>query len=437
MHQLSSTSKEKIFIFVLVLSLLLLLFFSQPFSINWFSYDEARYYIMGVSWLLWMWIMTRQVILWIRPMFAWFTKDFFRINGLHKRLWIGTLMSLIFHPIASVISYGTSWLYVFSLDFSDAIEGWISIWKISFDLILIVLITSILSRKLLSYRSRHRVHLLSYPAFIWVWFHGRYTGTMIAELPLVRWYWLLIWWVLLVAMAVRIAYQYGYLKIPTTVLAHTSKTKEIYELELSLPDAIDYTEWQFMYMQIRPGGESHPFTILSYDKNTSVVKIAYKVYGKFTTELATINAWDQITLDGPYWVFMQEIETIQSPIVCIAAWIWITPFYDIIHNYSMTKDIKLLYLNKTKKDIVYETELESHLDQDCVHILSRESHANKSNQITNTRITPDIIKKTLWVSLWSAHFYLCGGGAVIKEVTKMLLWLWVPPDKIDFEPFTM
>jgi len=364
---------------------------------------------MGISWLLWMVIMTRQVILWIRPMFNRVTDDFFRINWIHKRLGIWTMMALIFHPIASVISYGTSWVYIFSLDFSDVTEWWISVWKIAFDLILIVLVTSVVSRKLLSYRSRHRIHLLSYPAFIWVWLHARFTGTMIQSIPAVSWYWIWIWAVLIIAMIIRIAYQYWFLKIKSTLSSQIQIASEIYELELSLPKWIPYIEGQFLYLQTEVWWESHPFTILLYDKEKKIVKIAYKVYWKFTSELSKLQSWSHVYLDGPYWVFMNHIQNIDVPIVCIAAWIWITPFYDIICNHSETKDIRLLYLNKTEQDIVYEDELQWHLQNDqCTHILSREIHSSKQNYISNTRITPDIIKANIWEHLLTAKYFLCG-----------------------------
>lgn len=119
--------------------------------------------------------MTRQGILGIRPAFNRFSTDFFQINYRHKRLGIGTLMALIFHPVATVLAYGTSWLYVFALDFSSGFEGRVSLGKIAFDLTLIILVTSILSRKIMSFRSRHWIHLLSYPTFLAIWLHAWYT----------------------------------------------------------------------------------------------------------------------------------------------------------------------------------------------------------------------------------------------------------------------
>jgi len=430
-------NKKKIFLASIIWSVLLIVLFSKPRLVNWLDYGEARYYIMWASWLIWMIIMTWQVILWIRPMFNWFTKDFFWINWLHKRLGIWTLMALIFHPIASVISYGTSWLYIFSLDFSNFTEWRISIWKIAFDLILIVLATSIISRKFLSYRKWHWIHFLSYPAFIWVRFHGRFTWTMMSELPLVRWYWIVIWIILIIAIATRLAYQFWFLKLKSKILSHIQKTKDIFELQILLPKDIPYSEGQFVYLQDKIWWESHPFTILSYDKDTKMLRIAYKVYGKFTQWLSQTQEWTLLYIDWPYWIFMEDIPSQSQPIVCIAAWIWITPFYQIISNYSTTKDIKLLYLNKRKSDAVYEDELEQYLHEDCIHILSRETQSYRKNEITNTRISSHILQEQLWELLQTANFYLCWWWAVITSITQMLVDLWVDRKRIDYEPFTM
>ena len=434
---MTEKTRKRIFSLILLWSILFMLTITQPHIVDWFDYDQAWYYIMWASWLIWMVIMTWQVILWIRPMFNWFTKDFFWINWLHKWLWIWTLMALIFHPIASVISYGMTWVYAFSLDFSNATEGRISIWKIAFDLIMIVLVTSIISRKLISYRKRHWIHLLSYPAFIWVWFHGWYTWTMITEIPAVRRYRIVLWVTLIIAIAVRLAYQFWYLKLKWSILSHIQKTKDIFEINILLPKKIPYTEWQFVYIQDKAWGESHPFTVLAYDEEKNILRIAYKVYGKFTQSLSQIKEWWTLYIDWPYWIFMEDVPVQSSPIVCIAAWIGITPFYQIISNYAATKDIKLLYLNKHKSDAVYDNELESHLQNHCIHILSREQQSKEVNEIANTRISSVILKEQLWDRLNTANFYLCWWWAVIKSITTMLIELWVDRDRIDYEPFTM
>lgn len=103
----------------------------------------------------------------------------------------------------------------------------------------------------MTFRTRHWIHLLSYPAFIAVWLHAWFTGSMIYKLPMVKYYWIVIGVVLAVATIVRIAYQFGYLKIKAQVIAHIPQTKDIYEISFQLPYHINYIPGQFAYLQMK------------------------------------------------------------------------------------------------------------------------------------------------------------------------------------------
>ena len=233
----------------MIVSVLLMIVLSQPWIVDRSSYDEARAYTMGISGLLAMIVITRQVILGIRPAYTRWIKDFFRVNRLHKRLGIATLAMMLLHPIATVISYGTSRIYAISLDFSSSFETRVTVGKIAFDMILVILATSILSRKILSFRKRYRIHLRSYPTYIALWLHARFTGTMIAQLPVLRGYWIVIGIILATIIAIRIAYQFGFLKIKTKILDHRMISSDVAEISLQIPRAIDYQMGQFVYIQ--------------------------------------------------------------------------------------------------------------------------------------------------------------------------------------------
>lgn len=259
-------------------------------------------------------------------------------------------------------------------DFSSSFETWVSIGKIAFDLIMAVLITSILSRRIVSFRVWRWVHLLVYPAFVMVWLHALQSGFMLSTNSLVYGYWIVIGVVLGVSMIVRLAYQFGWLKQKATILSHTLQTDDVYELTLQLTRAIDYTAGQFMYMQYPRGGESHPFTVLSYDNETQVMRVAYKAQGKRTKSVARLvgTSGQFLYLDGPYGRFTSDIITSDRPVVCIAAGIGITPFYELAEQYAGSRDIKLLYLNRTGDDTPYKSDFDTLMGNDVIHILSRQ-----------------------------------------------------------------
>lgn len=195
-------------------------------------------------------VIVRQVLLGIRPFSSGRVKDFFWINNIHKWLGIATLAMILFHPIATVVAYATSRIYAFSFDFSSGFELWVTFGKIAFDLIIIVLFSSILSRKILSFRSRYRMHLLSYPAYFAIWLHGYYTGSMILNNPIVRWYWVLLGVALMVVTIVRIAYQFGFLKYKAQIIQHIQLTEDMYEISFVIPGKLSYKPGQFVYLQM-------------------------------------------------------------------------------------------------------------------------------------------------------------------------------------------
>ncbi|USN56830.1 MAG: hypothetical protein H6766_07675 [Candidatus Peribacteria bacterium] len=206
-----------------------------------------------------------------------------------------------------------------------------------------------------------------------------------------------------------------------------------------MPCAVDYTAGQFMYVQYPRGGESHPFTVLSYDNERQVMRIAYKAQGKRTKSLARLSgtSGQYMYVDGPYGRFTSDIVTSDRPVVCIAAGIGITPFYELVEQYVGSRDMKLLYMNRTSDTTPYKHDFDEQLADDCIHILSREREQTQENEIIGTRLTPAIIREQVGDWLPCAQFYICGSSSVIASVCDMLASLGVQQSYIDYEPFDM
>lgn len=220
--------------------------------------------------------------------------------------------------MAAVVAYGVSWGYVFWPEQFSLFEVRVSFGRVVLVLTLVILITSMLSRKILSFRKWHRLHLLAYPVMIVSWIHAFKAGTLINSYqPLYR-YWIVIGISILFIMFARIAYRLGFLKLRSKVISHMSISSDVNELTVQLPRAVTYQHGQFAYLQFKRAGEAHPFTILSYDEQSRIMKIAYKVIGAFTKELnAKKNLISEVYIDGPYGNFTSEVDA-QAPIVCIA-----------------------------------------------------------------------------------------------------------------------
>lgn len=426
-------NRKKILVWSILLSIILFIIISKPWLLDG-AYSSARSYAMGLCGHIAMVIIIWQVILGIRPLSSAWLGDFFWVNNLHKWLWVATLSLIIMHPVFVVISYATNWLYAVVWDFSSSFETWVTLGKIACNGILAILLSSILSRKILSFRSWYRLHLLSYPIYVWLWLHGRYTGTMIMNNQIIHRYRLGLGIFLVMATVVRIAYQFGYLKHKAKLLGHRQLTPDIFELRFELDKNIQYIPGQFIYLQMNQWGESHPFTVLSYEN--SIITITYKVFWRYTKVLSQCSPMSHpvMYIDGPYGIFTQNIAN-KSKIVCIAWWIGVTPFIQLIKDYPK-KDISILMLNKYRSDIIYHEHVASYANK-YMHILSREQWAAYENEIIWRRLDIDTLRSFIGTECLDTYFYLCWWGSVIINVTNMLISLGVPESNMQREPFEM
>jgi len=194
----------------IVWSMLLMILFTQPWMVDLSDYTLSRSWVMWVSWLVWMLVIIWQILLGIRV--RGFVKyfDAWWLNKVHRYLWVWTLIALIFHPLAAMIAYGTTAMNVFVYNFESVYAWWVSVWKIAFDCLLIVWLLFLVSRKIMTYRWKNWLHLSLYPIALAVWWHAWFTWSMIAELPLVRWYWLVLGGVLVVSSTIKIVYEIYY-----------------------------------------------------------------------------------------------------------------------------------------------------------------------------------------------------------------------------------
>jgi ferredoxin-NADP reductase len=118
--------------------------------------------------------------------------------------------------------------------------------------------------------------------------------------------------------------------------------------------------------------------------------------------------------------------------VFIAGGAGITPFISIFRNLKANNKIgknMLLFANKTKADIILESELTALLGDAFVNILSDEQVDNFSFG----RVTEEFLKNH--VTDFSQQFYICGPPLMIKDVEQQLINLGVDQNNITKEIF--
>lgn len=187
--------------------------------------------------------------------------------------------------------------------------------------------------------------------------------------------------------------------------------------------AIDKPEWT---------EKKHPFTFTSLN-NDLVLEFTIKGYKVsehpshegMTEKLHTLNPGDYLLIDDPWGTIKYKGKG-----VFLAAGAGVTPFIAIIRQLAKDNEIdghKLLFSNKTAKDVIAEKEFRQYFGNNAVFTLSREEKYGYEQG----RIDENIFKKH--ISNFDQHFYVCGPGKFVVSMKQILEKFGAKTDSIVFE----
>jgi ferredoxin-NADP reductase len=115
----------------------------------------------------------------------------------------------------------------------------------------------------------------------------------------------------------------------------------------------------------------------------------------------------------------------------IAGGAGITPFIAILRDLKKKNEIegnRLIFANKTSRDIILENELKELLEEEFINILSEE----KTKDYQYGFINEDFLRSK--ITDYNQKYYLCGPPAMMESVLKQLAQLGVPKESIMMEP---
>jgi ferredoxin-NADP reductase len=115
----------------------------------------------------------------------------------------------------------------------------------------------------------------------------------------------------------------------------------------------------------------------------------------------------------------------------IAGGAGITPFISILRDLKNKNEIegnRLIFANKTSKDIILEKEFRDLLGEGLINILSEE----KTKDYQHGFINEDFLRSK--ITDYNQRFYLCGPPAMIESVLVQLAHLGVSKASIIMEP---
>ncbi len=198
------------------------------------------------------------------------------------------------------------------------------------------------------------------------------------------------------------------------------------------PDGFTFKPGQATSIAIDRKGweeEARPFTFASLPEDDFfefVIK-TYPEHDGTTDKLLDVEEGERLILSGVYGTIDYKGEG-----VFIAGGSGVTPFLSILrdlHRNGRTGSNKLIFANKTEKDIILKGELEEMLGENFVNILSEE----KTVDYAHGFVTGEFLKKE--VGDINGYFYLCGPPVMMNKVEGYLFDLGVDKDQIVKETF--
>lgn len=184
------------------------------------------------------------------------------------------------------------------------------------------------------------------------------------------------------------------------------------EISINLP------EWKH---QLRP----FTFTSLKSSKKLEFIIKIYRDHNGVTNKLESINAGDELILHDVFGAIQYEKRG-----VFIAAGTGITPFLAIFRELEKTKKLKgnkLIYVNKTKEDIILGSELFKMFKNNFLNVLTRENTVGFiGKRIDRNFLIANVID-------FSQHFYVCGPDLFVKDILKILTDLGADSDSLISE----
>ena len=213
------------------------------------------------------------------------------------------------------------------------------------------------------------------------------------------------------------------------VLETFSVTHDVKGFKVEKPKGYSFTPGQATELSINKEewkDEGRPFTFTNLPEE-EILEFIIKIYPSHkgvTNKLKDIKENDEVILHDVFGDI-----SYQGKGVFIAGGAGITPFISILRQLNKDNRLggnKLIFANKTKKDIICEQELKSFLGNSFINILEEEKKGYHQG-----RITQDFLKEQ--IDDLTDKFYICGPPPMMDNVVKNLKNLNVSESNIIYD----
>jgi 3-phenylpropionate/trans-cinnamate dioxygenase ferredoxin reductase subunit len=391
-------------------------------------YASAVAGYVGILLLLWMYILGS------RTVSKYLTSDYSKTLRVHN--WLGKYGTLLIfaHPMLVTISYGESFFYGLIPNLSSTFNTYVTFGRIAIYVIGVIWLTSFILRSKLKYRPWKYIHLLSYAVIPFALLHIPMTGSSYAASLITRIYFIIIVLGFAVFTLIRSYSWLGFDKQSYNVISNQQINKRVFVIRLkpvNFGNRITLKDGQYIYIKTGIIGESHPFSVVDYNKQSGVISVAYKVYGKFTDKLSHIEVGRKLLMSGPFGDFMNNLDD-KSTNVFIAGGIGITPFISPVFKSSDNKWV--FYFNHDPETAMFVSDIQKIIGERLVPLYSVVAGKIMFNRETQDKILINSLTTNL-VEPNNCKYYLCGPGQQIKAFENALLEFGIPKSSIDSESF--
>ena len=209
-------------------------------------------------------------------------------------------------------------------------------------------------------------------------------------------------------------------------------THDVKQFEFEKPEGYSFEPGQATEVSIDKEGwrdEKRPFTFTSLNEDPYLqftIKI-YPEHNGVTEQIGNLKEGDRFIIDDPWGTIQYK-----GPGVFLAGGAGVTPFIAILRDLHKRGEIdgnRLIFSNKTEKDIILKEEFEQMLGDNFINAIT--------NEPTDEFIDLDgFIDKAFLeeqIDDFDQPFYVCGPMPFNESMLKYLKDLGADPDALVFE----
>ena len=214
------------------------------------------------------------------------------------------------------------------------------------------------------------------------------------------------------------------------VLSIENITHDVKRFTVQKPEKFHFSAGQATEVSVNTSelkNEKRPFTFTSLNEHEHLeftIKI-YHSHNGVTKELGKLKQGSELIIRDVWGAIEYKGEG-----VFIAAGAGITPFIAILRQLDADHKIannKLIFTNKTEKDIILKEELSEMLGENFINTLTDQ----KIEGYESRRIDYDFLKEN--IDNFKQHFYVCGPPKFVIAISEALTQLGAAPDAVVFE----